>query len=64
VEATVFQYADWQSSAMSTTEKYPWFHPNTTDGQVYEIPQDQNTNYGTVIVDRTQRIVYIQTSHS
>lgn len=41
-----------------------WFNVKTKKARFYEIPQDKNANYGTVIVDDSTNTVYIRTSHS
>lgn len=46
--------------------EYPsWFRPTSLrECQLYELPQDQYANYGTVWIDLEMKVVYIKTSHS
>ncbi len=46
-------------------ERYPWFNPIiNTRGRKYIIPQDQDANYGEVIINDETNVVYITVSHS
>ena len=42
----------------------PWFAPAITNGRKYEIPQDENADYGTVYVNNDTWTVYVTASHS
>lgn len=59
-----FNYENWKREYSYILEKHPWFNPLTSNGRIYEIPQDENADYGTVIVDDNTDTVYIKVSHS
>lgn len=49
----------------SSPDTPDWFTPSAIlKGQVFQIPQDEHTFYGTVWLDEANGIVYIKTSHS
>jgi hypothetical protein len=41
-----------------------WFYPSAAKTTRFEIPQDQDANYGTLFIDEEANIVYVKTSHS
>ncbi len=46
-------------------ERPSWFQPaGIRRGLLYQIPQDENADYGTVWIDEDTQVVYIKTSHS
>lgn len=46
-------------------KKIPWYNPTIRKkGRRFDIPQDKEANYGMVIINDTNGVVYIKTSHS
>jgi hypothetical protein len=56
---------DKQHMYFTSINEVPWFNPTVeVRGRKYEIPQDGDANWGSLIVDDEKNIVYIEVRHS
>lgn len=58
-------YSNPDSITKNRESELNWFRPTIKNkGRMYVIPKDENSNYGVVVIDDVENIVYVTVSHS